>query len=110
MFLDENGVPFMGGTYFPKDAKHGLPSFKEVLQKVSDAYNDQRENIIKQRDLIIKNLELKKSSVVNQELEPILEISLKNLDPVKEVFMEHPNFLRLIYMKLFYIFITKRKI
>ena len=33
MFLDENGVPFMGGTYFPKESKHGLPSFKEVLQK-----------------------------------------------------------------------------
>ena len=38
MFLDENGVPFMGGTYFPKKSKHGLPSFKEVLQKVSEAY------------------------------------------------------------------------
>ena len=32
MFLDENGVPFMGGTYFPKQAKHGLPSFKEILK------------------------------------------------------------------------------
>ena len=41
MFLDENGVPFMGGTYFPKESKHGLPSFKEVLQKISDAYKDQ---------------------------------------------------------------------
>ena len=60
MFLDENGVPFMGGTYFPKESKHGLPSFKEVLQKVSDAYKDQREKIIKQKDLIIKNLDLKK--------------------------------------------------
>ena len=59
MFLDENGVPFMGGTYFPKDAKHGLPSFKDVLQKVSDAYKDQREKIIAQKNLIIKNLELK---------------------------------------------------
>ena len=60
MFLDENGVPFMGGTYFPKLPKHGLPSFKEVLEKVSDAYKEQRENIIKQKDLIIKNLDLKK--------------------------------------------------
>ena len=60
MFLDENGVPFMGGTYFPKNSKHGLPSFKEVLQKVSDSYKEQRENIIKQKDLIIKNLDLKK--------------------------------------------------
>ena len=42
MFLDENGVPFTGGTYFPKEPKQGLPSFKEVLQKVSDAYKDQR--------------------------------------------------------------------
>ena len=38
MFLDENGVPFMGGTYFPKDEKHGLPSFKTILQKVHEAY------------------------------------------------------------------------
>ena len=60
MFLDENGVPFMGGTYFPKDSKNGLPSFKEVLQKVFEAYNEQRLSIIKQKDLIIKNLDLKK--------------------------------------------------
>ena len=63
MFLDENAVPFMGGTYFPNVSKNGLPSFKEVLQKVSAAYKEQRENIIKQKDLIVKNLDLKKSSV-----------------------------------------------
>ena len=60
MFLDENGVPFMGGTYFPKTSQKGLPSFKEVLLKVNDAYQDQKTNIIKQKDLIIKNLDLKK--------------------------------------------------
>ena len=60
MFLDENGVPFTGGTYFPNTSKNGLPSFKEVLKKVSEAYKDQRENIIKQKTLIIKNLNLKK--------------------------------------------------
>ena len=46
MFLDENGVPFMGGTYFPKNPNNGLPSFKEVLQQVSEAYKSQREKII----------------------------------------------------------------
>ena len=80
MFLDENAVPFMGGTYFPKISKHGLPSFKEVLQKVSDAYKIQRENIIKQKDLIIKNLNLQKNSVLNQDLKAILETSLGHLD------------------------------
>ncbi len=92
MFLDENGVPFMGGTYFPKLAKHGLPSFKEVLQKVSDAYKNQREKIVRQKDLIIKNLDLKKNSVLNQDLEPILEISLSHLDPVKGGYKGSPKF------------------
>ena len=92
MFLDENGVPFMGGTYFPKAPRNGLPSFREVLQKVSDAYKDQRENIIKQKNLIIENLNLKKNSVLNQELEPILEINLNNLDDLKGGYKGAPKF------------------
>ena len=92
MFLDENGVPFMGGTYFPKEAKHGLPSFKEVLLKVSQAYKEQREKIVKQKDLIIKSLDLKKNSVLNQDLEPILEISLGQLDPIKGGYKGAPKF------------------
>ncbi len=92
MFLDENGVPFMGGTYFPKEPRHGLPSFREILQKVSDAYKDQRENIIKQKSLIIKNLDLKKNAVLSQELEPIIEICLNNLDTLKGGYKGAPKF------------------
>ncbi len=92
MFLDENGVPFMGGTYFPKEPKHGLPSFREILQKVSVAYKDQRENIIKQKSLIIKNLDLKKNAVLSQELEPIIEMSLNNLDTIKGGYKGAPKF------------------
>ena len=92
MFLDENGVPFMGGTYFPKVSKHGLPSFKKILSKVSEAYKEQRENIINQKDLIIKNLDLKKNSVLNQDLEPILEICLGYLDSLKGGYKGAPKF------------------
>ena len=92
MFLDENGVPFMGGTYFPKEEKGGLPSFKKVLKTVSDAYKDQRENIIKQKDLIIKNLDLKKNPVLNQNLEPILENALNSLDGSKGGYKGAPKF------------------
>ena len=92
MFLDENGVPFMGGTYFPKNSQNGLPSFKEVLQNVHDAYNQQKENIIKQKDLIVKNLDLKKNSVLNQDLEPILETSLNYLDPINGGYKGAPKF------------------
>ena len=92
MFLDENGVPFMGGTYFPKNSQNGLPSFKEVLNKVHSAYADQKENIIKQKDLIIKNLELQKNSVLSQDLEPIIEISLSYLDTIKGGYKGSPKF------------------
>ena len=92
MFLDENSVPFMGGTYFPKNPQGGLPSFKEVLQKVHEAYAEQKENIINQKDLIIKNLDLKKNSVLSQDLEPIVETSLNYLDPIKGGYKGAPKF------------------
>jgi uncharacterized protein YyaL (SSP411 family) len=82
----------MGGTYFPKEAKHSLPSFKEVIQKVSEVYNDQREKIINQKNLIIRNLDLKKNSVLNQDLKPILEMSISHLDPIKGGYKGAPKF------------------
>ena len=105
MFLDENGVPFMGGTYFPKNSRNGLPSFKEVLQKVSEAYKEQRENIIKQKSLIISNLDLKKNPVLNQELEPIIEMSMNNLDKSKGGYKGAPKFPTFnLYETLLYFF------
>ena len=110
MFLDENGVPFMGGTYFPKMPQHGLPSFKELLLKVSDAYKTQRQNIIKQKDLIIKNLDLKKSSVVNQNLQQILETSLNYLDKNKGGYQGSPKFPTFnLYETLLYFYNTTKK-
>ena len=100
MFLDENGVPFMGGTYFPKDEKHGLPAFKTILQKVHEVYTDQRTKIIEQKNLITKSLELKKTNVIGQEVEPILENILNNLDFKNGGFKGAPKF------PTFYVFDT----
>ena len=38
MFLLPDGRPFFGGTYYPPDDRQGLPSFRRVLESVSDAY------------------------------------------------------------------------
>jgi uncharacterized protein YyaL (SSP411 family) len=45
MFLLPDGSPFFGGTYFPPQDKHGLPSFRRVLQSVADAYAKRREGV-----------------------------------------------------------------
>src|SRR5665811_1644869 len=43
MFLMPDGSPFYGGTYFPPDDRHGLPSFRTVLRSVTNAYAKRRE-------------------------------------------------------------------
>ena len=51
-----------------------------MLEKVKTAYDLQRDKIISQSKLIKNGLTLKKNSVLNQSLEPILETSMANLD------------------------------
>ena len=46
MFLLPDGSPFYGGTYFPPDDRHGIPSFRKVLQAVSDAYAERRDGVV----------------------------------------------------------------
>ena len=109
MFLDENATPFMAGTYFPLTPSHGLPSFKEIILKVGEVYSQQREEIIKQSPIISKSLELKKSSVLNQDLEIILQSIIVNLDKEKGGYKGAPKFpIFNIYDTLLYFF-TKTK-
>src|SRR6187399_1125052 len=37
VFLTPEGAPFFAGTYFPKEARHGLPAFTQVLRGVAEA-------------------------------------------------------------------------
>ncbi len=45
VFLDPEGVPFYGGTYFPPDESRGMPSFRMVMEAVVVAFEGQREEI-----------------------------------------------------------------
>ena len=38
LFLLPDGTPFFGGTYFPRQARHGLPAFPALLQRVAEVY------------------------------------------------------------------------
>ena len=57
MFLGaEDQRPFFGGTYFPNEARHGLPSFVELLQKAADYYGDHAEEIAQHGQALIDAL------------------------------------------------------
>jgi len=45
VFLTPAGEPFFGGTYYPPEPRHGLPSFKQLLQAVADAWRDRRADL-----------------------------------------------------------------
>jgi len=46
VFLTPDLKPFYGGTYFPPERRGGLPSFKEVLLAVKDAWERRRVELL----------------------------------------------------------------
>ncbi len=94
MFLDENGVPFTGGTYFPPKEIQGRPDFKKVLNNVSSVYKENREKIIAQapqmQDVFSKINQ--RSAVLSQRLEPFVEKIISYLDEDYGSFKGAPKF------------------
>ena len=94
MFLDENGVPFTGGTYFPPKEMHGRPDFRKVLNNVSDVYRDNKEKIIAQAPQM-QNIFSKinqRTAVLNQPLLPFVDKIISYLDEENGSFKGAPKF------------------
>ncbi|MFJ3975000.1 thioredoxin domain-containing protein [Streptomyces sp. NPDC090021] len=45
VFMTPDGEPFYFGTYFPPEARHGLPSFRQVLEGVHHAWTSRRDEV-----------------------------------------------------------------
>ncbi len=48
VFLTPEGQPFYGGTYYPPEPRYGIPSFRQVLQSVANAYRTRQDQVINQ--------------------------------------------------------------
>jgi uncharacterized protein len=56
VFLTPGGEPFFGGTYFPPEPRHGLPSFEQLLLAVADAWRERRGDIERDATAITEHL------------------------------------------------------
>jgi len=56
VFLLPDGRPFYGGTYYPKERRHGMPSFRQLMGAVHDAYRSQRDNLELQAENLHQSL------------------------------------------------------
>ena len=56
-FITPGGVPFYAGTYFPPEPRHGLPSWRQVLAGVAEAWAERRDEIEQGARQILPRLE-----------------------------------------------------
>ena len=111
IFLDENGVPFSGGTYFPPKEMYGRPSFVNILKQISDFYAKNKDKIIQQASQIkdVFQKDQKKSSVIGQNLNPHLEAMLNYIDFEWGGFQGSPKFPQFYVFESFLHFYKKNK-
>ena len=59
VFLAPDGTPFFGGTYFPKEDRHGLVGFPRLVERIDEAWRTQRPELLEQggrlRELIARS-------------------------------------------------------
>jgi uncharacterized protein YyaL (SSP411 family) len=98
VFLTPDGEPFFGGTYYPPEARHGLPSFRQVLVAVSDAYRERRDDVARQARALVEAV--RSQSEQRPSSEPLSSAVLHDavrglraqLDPVWGGFGRAPKF------------------
>jgi len=56
VFLTPAGAPFFGGTYYPPEPRHGLPSFPQLLQAIANAWRERRSDIERDAGAITEQL------------------------------------------------------
>src|SRR5438094_6310879 len=81
VFLTPAGEPFLGGTYYPPEPRHGLPSFQQVLVAVSDLYRERREDVTRRTQVLVDALEQAASPAPSAEplTESLLFVAVRRL-------------------------------
>ena len=79
VFLTPEGKPFLGGTYYPPEPRHGLPSFSQVLVAVSDAYKERRGDVTQQAAALVEAVSREVSPSADPLTESLLGQASRNL-------------------------------
>jgi uncharacterized protein len=60
-FLNPQGKPYYGGTYFPPEDRHGRPSFERVLLTMAEAFETRRDEVDESASSVMDAIELNES-------------------------------------------------
>ena len=98
IFMDHDKFPFFGGTYFPKEDKYGMLSFKKILMRVVEFYKNNQDDIKSQNINVLnvfKNLQSRENEekVIDQSLIDKLKLQLSSImDTINGGFGSAPKF------------------
>jgi len=76
VWLTPDLKPFVGGTYFPPEDRHGQPGFKKVLERIAAAWQQDHEKIADQGEKIVAALR----GAVGGEISSAQQLDTKTLD------------------------------
>jgi len=97
-FLDTETSPFYCGTYYPPEPRHGMPSFRMVLEAVVASWQTKRDEIAEQSGRIRERLAATSAiEAADEEFSPAAlaeaeRLILTNADPVNGGFGGAPKF------------------
>src|SRR5918995_1875576 len=96
VFLTPDGQPFFGGTYFPPEPRHGLPSFEQLLKAVAEAWRERRADIERDAGAIVESLrravEPSREPLTSGILADAVRALRRQFDPVWGGFGSAPKF------------------
>ena len=75
VFLDGDARPFYAGTYFPPIPAHGIPSFKQLTQAITDAWHNNRAELQNSANQIVASLNINSSSFPGEEVPTSSDLS-----------------------------------
>ncbi|MGD2178543.1 MAG: thioredoxin domain-containing protein [Anaerolineae bacterium] len=67
VFLTPDGKPFYGGTYFPPAPRFGMPSFRQVLRTVADAWENRRGELLEGSERVVRSIERQTAADVSDQ-------------------------------------------
>jgi uncharacterized protein YyaL (SSP411 family) len=87
MFLNADGEPFWGGTYFPATPKFGRPGFSEVLKGIAAVHKDDPARVKANAEALCKGLQSLAQSESGGEItvarmNAVAERLVREIDPV----------------------------
>ncbi|TCS64858.1 thioredoxin domain-containing protein [Varunaivibrio sulfuroxidans] len=87
MFLTPTGAPFWGGTYFPPEARYGMPAFIDILRSVENSYKNAQDDVQKNAaaltEALYKMSRLGGGGKINEDIiERVATAAVRIVDPV----------------------------